>query len=335
MTQIVEHEAHAATPSTADRARQRPGVPVAVLTLPCVIIVLTLIGGVTTDGFLTGNGLRAVLLSASITGIVAVAMTPMTMSGSFVSLAIAQSTALAGVGFSAMIGAGWSPALAIALTIAGLLVTGVVQAIVIAAGLNPIITTLAAASVMAGGVSVAAGSAGTLVSFNDHSVPWLTDTQPLGLPLPIYFFLAVTVIVTFIAHGTVVGRRILLTGANRETAAVSGISVRRVILAVFAIFSVGVAIAGILAASRVGGANGTMLPDLTIDAIAALLVGGTAMQGGAGSPLRTAAGAVVIALIDTLMIMHNFSDGGRMAVKGALVLLVIFVVVGGQHRNAR
>jgi ribose transport system permease protein len=314
-------------------ARIRRTVPVFALGLPVILAVIVIVGAALSGDFLTGNNLRAVLLSASITGIAAVSMTAITMSGSFVSLATSQSIMLAAILFAGMIGAGWNVALAILAVVAALVLTGLAQGLIVAAGLNPVITTLAAGAIIFGGVSIITGT--NSVTFGAHHISWLTNSQPLGLPLPIYVFVAVTVIVSFLIHRTVIGRQVLLTGANRDAASVSGIPVRAVTTVAFVIFSAGIAVAGILAVSRVGSADPLFMQSLTVDAIAAVLIGGTSVAGGAGSPLRSAMGALILALIDNIMVLKNVSDGGRQTIKGVVVVAVVIALASLSRKESR
>ena len=314
-------------------ARIRRAVPLSVLGVPIVVTAIVIAGAISNGDVLTTDNLRAVLLSASITGIVAVSMTAITMSGSFVSLASSQSIMLAAILFAAMIGAGWNVALAILAVVAALALTGLAQGLIVAAGLNPVITTLAAGAIIVGGVSIVAGT--EEVAFGGRQISWLTDSQPLGLPLPIYVFVAVTAIVSFLIHRTVLGRQIVLTGANRDTARVSGIPVRTVTTMAFVILAAGTAVAGILAVSRVGSADPRFMESLTIDAIAALLIGGTSVAGGQGSPLRSAMGALIIALIDNIMILNDFSTGGRQTIKGIIVVAVVVALTLLARRESR
>jgi ribose transport system permease protein len=314
-------------------ARVRGAVPVSVLGVPIVVAAILLVGAALNGSFLTGDNLRAILLSASITGIVAVSMTAITMSGSFVSLASSQSIMLAAILFAAAIGAGWNVALAIVVVVAALALTGLAQGLIVAAGLNPVITTLAAAAIIFGGVSIIAGT--NEVTFGAHHISWLTDSKPLGLPLPIYVFVAVTAIVSFLIHRTVIGRRVLLTGANRNAARVSGIPVGAVTTVAFVICAAGTAIAGILAVSRAGSADPRFMQSLTVDAIAAVLIGGTSVAGGQGSPLRSAAGALILALLDNIMVLNNVSIGGRQTIKGVVVVAVVIVLTLFARKESR
>jgi len=285
-----------------------------------LIIVVVLAAIVFTPSFLTVDNIRAILRNASMVGIVAVAMTPVTLSGSFVSLAISQSAMLAMVSFVALLGAGWPQAPAVALVVAGLVAVGVVQGAIIAAGLNPIITTLAAGAIIFGSVSELTN--GGIVRAAENAATW-GSSMVAGVPIQVLVFVVFTAVVALIMSRHVIGRETTLVGANRATVRVSGISHVRVTIIAFAIFSVGLAIAGILNGAAFGQATANSFSSLTIEAIAALLVGGTAIQGGRGSPLRSAAGAVLIAVVANMMVLNDFSTGGRLAAQGGVVVVIV------------
>ncbi len=233
-----------------------------------------------------------------------------------------------------LIGWGWPDWLAVGAVIAGMVAIGMVQGVLVAAGLNPVITTLAAGAILFGTVSELTG--GRIVRMGPARPAW-GGGEVLGIPLEILVLVLFTGAVTLLMSRSVIGRQTILVGANRATAAVSGISHARVTLVAFAVFSVGLALAGILNAAAFGEAMANSLTGLTFSVIAALLVGGIAIQGGAGSPWQAAAGAVLIAVISNMMVLNDFSPGGRLAVQGAVVVLAIVErdavdPVGGQNR---
>ena len=295
----------------------------ATLGLPLVVLLIIVVGGITNSDFLTSDNIRAILLSAAVTGIVAVGMTMITLSGNFVSLGTQQSAMLGAIVFAWALGRGWNVALVIVLVVVMLMVIGVAQGVIVSLGLNPVITTLAAGAIIYG--TVASLTKGEVVTFGGNEQTWLTS-EPLGIPLQILVFAVVTAIASLIISKTEIGRRIVLIGANRATAEISGISVRATTIWAFALFTVAVAIAGILTAAQLGQAQVDVLGTLTIDAIAAVLVGGTAIHGGEGSPLRSAVGAIIIALITNLMILNDFSQGGRQTAVGAVVVAVVILL---------
>jgi len=288
-----------------------------------VAAVVVLIAVFVTPNFLTVDNIRAILRNAAIVGIVAVGMTPVTLSGNFVSLGITQSAMLAMVSFVAMLGAGWGVAPAVVAVILLLVAVGMLQGAIIAAGLNPVITTLAAGAIIFGVVSEL--TRGGIVRAGDNAIDW-DQASIAGIPVEVLIFILFTALVTFVMQRTVTGRETTLIGANRATAEISGISFTRVTILAFAIFSVGLALAGIINGAAFGQATAVSFPGLTVDAIAAVLVGGTAIQGGRGSPLRSAGGAVLIAIISNMMVLNDFSTGGRLAVQGGVVVVIVVLL---------
>jgi ribose transport system permease protein len=296
-------------------------VPLAVIY--SLLGAITIIVAAVTPDFVNAANFEAILRNTAIVGIVAVAMTPITLSGNFVSLGISQSGMAAMVGFVFLIREGWAEPAALLVVVAGLVVIGVVQGTIVSAGLNPVLTTLAAGAIIFG--IAAELTNGRLISMGENRVAW-GDDEVLGIPLEVLVFVIVTVVVTLLMSKTVIGRQTVLTGSNPEAASISGISFRKVTIVAFAIFSVGLAIAGILNGAGFGQAEINSMSTLTIDSIAALLVGGVAIAGGEGSPLRSAGGALLIAVISNVMILNDFSTGGRLAVQGGVVVLVVVLL---------
>lgn len=302
------------------------------LSLVGVAALVIVAAMVLTPNFMTVDNIRAILRNGATVGIVAVAMTPMTLSGNFVSLAITQTAMAAMVAFVVLIGLGVPQPLAILLVIAGTSIVGALQGAVVAAGLNPIITTLAAGAIIFGVVSMATG--GGIVRVGAYPVTW-GGGSIAGIPIEVLAFVLFTAAVSLLMSFTVVGRQTILVGANRATAEISGISHARITVAAFVVFSIGLAIAGILSGAAFGQATAQSFPGLTISAIAAILVGGTAIQGGQGSPLRSAVGAIVIAIISNMMVLNDFSTGGRLAVQGGVVVVIVVLLDILRKRGAR
>lgn len=317
-------------PSAGLRRPERDRVALALVL--AALLLAGIAAAAVTPNFLSVENLRGILRNAAIVGIVAVGMTPVTLSGSFVSLGITQSAMTAMVGFVVLIGAGWPDWLAVPAVIAALVAIGLVQGALVAAGLNPVITTLAAGAILFGTVSELTG--GRIVRMGPNRPAW-GGGEVVGIPLEVLVLVLYTAAVSVLVARTVIGRQIVLVGANRAAAAVAGISQARVTLVAFAVFSVGLALAGILNAAAFGEAMANSLPGLTFSAIAALLVGGVAIQGGAGAPWQAAAGAVLIAVIANMMVLNDFSPGGRLAVQGAVVVAAVVLIDQLRRRRAR
>ena len=318
MTRSADPTMSSGRPIPADVRRGPDWLPLAAMAAVAAVAVVLAV--MVTPNFLTVDNLTAIMRNASIVGIAAVAMTPITLSGNFVSLATSESAMLAMVLFVALVGQGWPEAVAVLAVVVALVGAGVLQGVLVALGLNPVITTLAAGAILFGVVSEFTG--GGIVRTGRGPLPWGLDTVA-GVPIQVVVFGVFAAAVTVLMDRTVIGRETILVGANRRTAAISGISATRVTIVAFVIFSVGLAIAGILNGAAFGQATAVSFPNFAIDVIAALLVGGTAIQGGRGSPLQSAMGAILIAVVGNMMILNDFSTGGRLAVQGTVVVLIV------------
>lgn len=325
----MTNEADTAVGPPAVIESQRNGRPPRVssalrLGLPLLVVgSLILIAAVYTPGFFTVANGRAILTNSSLIGIVAVAMTPMMLSGSFVSLATQQSAMVGMVLFVAMVGGGYNWFLAAMAVLVLLIVINSLQAWVISLGLNPIITTLAAGAVIFGSVSLATDNG--IVRMGEFGVAW-GDADPLGIPLEVYAFAIFTVLVSLVSARTVIGRQTVLFGANKDTALISGISQLRVTTFAFVVFGVGLSIVAVLNGAAFSEATVNSFDGLTISAIAAMLVGGSAIQGGTGSPTNSAIGAVFIAIAGNIMTLNALSTGQRLFIEGLIVVLAVLAM---------
>ena len=296
------------------------------------LVALLAVAIMVTPEFGTAANVKAILANAAIIGIVAVGTTFITLSGNMVSLAVSQSGMLAAVVFLSCVGHGWNQVLAVVVVIALLVAVGIAQGGLVAAGLNPIVVTLAAGAIVLGVVAQLTG--GSTITSHGADIGWIAST-PLGIPLSVYVFAAVTGLATVLTGKTVLGRRLTLLGANRSSADFSGLPIARTTIWAFVLLSVGIALAGILVGGGLLSANLDTLNTLSIDVAAAVLVGGTAIQGGDGSPLRSAVGACVIATANNVMLLNGFSLGVRQVGSGLTVLIVVVMLALQRGRTVR
>ena len=283
-----------------------------------------------TPGLLDWNNLEAVLRNASVVGVAAVGMSFITISGNFISLGVQQSTMLAAVIVATGIRDDRAPAFALVIALLAVLAVSLVQGLIVAVGLNPVVATLAFGTMIFGAVSMYLK--GSIVTFNTDRVSLLWG-DILGLPAPVLAFLAVTILASVAARRLVAGRELLLVGANSDTARLSGISARRATLLAFGLLGVAVVLAGSLITSNIGRADANMAATLTIDVVTAVLVGGIAVQGGKGAPWMAALGAVFISLLNNVLVLHGATFGVRSAVSGALVVLAVVGTTALQRRS--
>jgi simple sugar transport system permease protein/ribose transport system permease protein len=290
-----------------------------------VLVVLAL----TTDRFLTVENVKAILSSASIVGIMALGLTFITLIGSLVSLAIAATAVMGAMVFLAELHLGLVPALAISMA-AGAAVTALQGAIVGAWGANPVILTIAAGFLLSG--ITAKASSGVIVQPSGGGYATLNST-PLGVPLGVYAMVALALLYQLVLKRTVVGRRIVLIGENREAARAAGMRIPRITAIAFAIAGASFALGGAFLGAFNKGASAQLEGTLTFDVIAAVLVGGTLISGGRGSAVRTLGGAIVIATISDLLLLRGFDTGAQILLKGVLVVLVVVATFVGSRRE--
>jgi simple sugar transport system permease protein/ribose transport system permease protein len=293
-----------------------------------VLIVLAL----TTDRFLTVENIKAILSSASIVGIMALGLTFITLIGSLVSLAIAATAVMGAMVFLVELNLGLVPALAISMA-AGAAVTALQGLIIGAWGANPVILTIGAGFLLSGVTAKASG--GVIVQPTGGGWETLNST-PLGVPLGVYVMVALALLYQFVLRRTVLGRRVILIGENRQAARAAGMRIPRITAIAFAIAGASFALGGAFLGAFNKGASAQLEGTATFDVIAAVLVGGTLISGGRGSALRTLAGAIIIATISDLLLLRGFDTGAQILLKGVLVVLVVIAtfVASGREGSA-
>jgi simple sugar transport system permease protein/ribose transport system permease protein len=291
-----------------------------------VVVVLA----VTTHRFLTWANIKAIFSSASLVGIMALGVTFITLVGSVASLAIAPTAVVAAMVFLSTLGLGLVPAIAIAIGVSVIITAA--QGLVIGAwNANPVILTIGASFLIDGFAQGVHG--GKIIQPAGGGIDTLNST-PAGIPVAVYVMVALALILQYVLRRTVLGRQILLVGENRQAARAAGIPIARVVVAAFALAGGTIAIGGAFLGAFNTGASTYLEGTITFDAIAAVLVGGTAISGGRGSVLRTLWGALAVAAITDVLLLRGFGTGPQVLLKGALVVVVVIVTqvrLGGRE----
>jgi ribose/xylose/arabinose/galactoside ABC-type transport system permease subunit len=295
-----------------------------VVGLAVPLVALAVLAGLaaTTPRFLSLDNARAILASTAFVGITAIGATLVMIAGSGVSLSTSQTATVTAMFFLATQQYGLGTAVPVAL-LTGVALTALQGAVVGYWHANPIVLTIAAGFAIGGATTWFSG--GTPVYPRTRAFDVVNST-PLGLPLAVYVLLGVTVLAHLTLRRTTAGRQMYLVGANRAAARAAGLAVGRVTVIAWAFFGACIAVTGVFLASFNTSATVTLGGTLTLDAIAAVLVGGTAITGGRGSAVRTLGGALLIAVISDVLLLRGFSTGVQILVKGILVLAVVLVV---------
>lgn len=287
-----------------------------------VSILLIIWGYLSVDNFLTPANLNAIMYSVSAIGIAAVGMAFITLGGNLFMLSMAATAALSTIVFASTLHFGLPVAL-ISVSLLGIAI-GMIQGVVVGAvRVNPIIATIAVASIVMGVGSYVSGGM-TVVGKGDAS--WLGIGKFASLvPNQLVIFLAFALAANYWVERTRFGRELRLIGMNPVTAAYSGIRVPRTLVIAFVIAGFSAALAGGLFASQAGQGNLKLAAGLDFDAIAAVLVAGISIRGGQGKIIDAVYGAIFLALIGNLLLVHGLSFEIQLMVKGAVVVLAVIL----------
>ncbi len=164
-----------------------------------------------------------------------------------------------------------------------------------------------------------------LTEFMTHS--WL------GLPGPVWTWIAVAVITILILHQSRFGRSVYALGTNKRAARLSGISENRVTVGVYVLSSLAAAVAGITLAGFAGTGYFGIGDQYTMSSIAAVVIGGASILGGKGSYYGTIAGVVILSLISDILTIADVAAAGRTVIEGAAILIIL--IAYGRERAMR
>ncbi len=344
------------------RFRWRPileaGVPLAALVLLVVATAICEHVKNGTDYFLTPDNLLNVLLAQSPVGVLAVGMTFVIIAGG-IDLSVGSMVAMAGcLGLLAMrrvagpgnveAGHGGAVLLGVGVVVAVGLVAGLVNGLLIAKGrLAPFIATLGG---LAAYRSVAKTLAeGSTVNFsNNRGLLSLGGAGGIPLPFlrvpdgaatlywPVVVFAVLAAVAGVVLNKTRYGRYIVALGGNERAAAYSAVNVPRVKLLTYVLMGGAAGVAAVLAVARQASVSSTQTGQLyELDAIAAVVIGGTRMSGGSGTLFGTVVGVLILGVINNMLGILDVSPYLDGIVKGGIIVVAVLVQrLGGGGRRA-
>lgn len=289
------------------------------------VLVLLCIGFELASGrFLMVSTLSIVMQQASINAVLAAGMTFVILTGG-IDLSVGSILALAAVvavGTTLSPGIAWA---AIPLALAAGAACGLVNGSLIAwLGLPPFIVTLGALTAVRGVARLAAGDSTVFNSDLPFSV--IGNGTLLGVPWLVVIAFMVILLSWVILRRTVLGTWIYAVGGNAEAAALAGIKVPLVLIFVYAVSGLLAGLGGVMSAARLYAANGLQLGQAyELDAIAAVILGGTSFVGGIGSIWGTLIGALIISVLSNGLILMGVSDIWQYIIKGVVIILAVAI----------
>ena len=157
--------------------------------------------------------------------------------------------------------------------------------------------------------------------------------QAGGVPIPVIFLLAVAIAGAFLTTNTVFGRYLYAIGGNADAARLSGINLKRYVLAAFCVMGALSGLAAILHTARVGSASPDAGTLMELDAIASCVIGGTSLMGGRGTVFGAVLGALILASLDNGMSLLNVENWAQYVVKGGVLVAAVGFDMFGRRKG--
>jgi len=219
----------------------------------------------------------------------------------------------------------WNPVLAIVVSLGAASLAGAVNGVLVARfKMQPFAATLAM-MVFARGVAKIVSRGEKVQSATDPQVfLWIATTPIVGrIVFMALLFPAVAIVLWIIARHTKFGRYLYAIGSNEEAARIAGIPVVRCKIIAYALCGLTAGIAGICNASRMRLGNPEAGVTYELDAIAAVVIGGTSLMGGRGGVMLTFVGALIVGYIDKLLSFHGWETSERLMAKGVIIVVAV------------
>jgi putative xylitol transport system permease protein len=292
-----------------------------------VLVLLCIVLSFANQYFLTWGNIADVLRQTSINGILAVGMTYVVLTGG-IDLSVGSTLALAGMVSASVVTGAHPHGVALGL-VAGLLVgaaVGAVNGIVVARLAVPsFVATLGMLSV-ARGLTFIYNDGMPIADLPDGFLRTGTGTLA-GVPVPVIVFALVVLLFWFVLRYTTYGRYVYAVGGNAKSAKTSGISTGKIIFSVYVIGGLLAGLAGIVLAARTTSALPQAGLSYELDAIAAVVIGGTSLSGGSGSLGGTVVGALLIGVINNGLNLLGVSSYYQQVVKGVIIVGAVLLDV--------
>lgn len=301
------------------------------LGLVAVLVLLCVVGVSTADTFATTSNLLTILTSASIIGVLTVGVTFVIIGGG-IDLSVGKVMALASVWATTVATQSFGPWVMIFCALAVGAGAGLVNGLLIAYGrIVPFIVTLAMLISAQGLAERISGRRSQIVV--DPVIAGIATTRPLGIPLLVYLFAAVVAVGWVLLNRTTFGRRTFAIGGNPEAARLAGLDVKRHTVALYVLSGLCCGIAAIMIASLTTTGSSTHGTLYELDAIAAVIIGGTLLTGGRGTLIGSILGVLVFTTITNLFVLNNLATEVQNIAKGVIIVVAVLIQTRAQRTS--
>lgn len=289
------------------------------------LIILIVFVSVLNPAFLQVNNLLNLMRQLIINGFIALGMTFVILTGG-IDLSVGSTLALTSAIFAGLLQGGMPTILAILIALGLGLILGLVNGILITKGkLAPFIVTLATMTIFRGLTLVYMDGRPIAGPKDDFAFQFLGKGQFFGIPFQVILFIIAYLILWILLTKTSYGRKIYAVGGNEKASFISGIKIDKVKILVYVISALMAVLSGLVFTSRLNSAQPTAGSAYEMDAIAAVVLGGTSMTGGSGSLTGTLIGILILGVLNNGLNLLGVSSFYQQIVKGVVILIAVLI----------
>ncbi|HIF9349373.1 TPA: ribose ABC transporter permease [Photobacterium damselae] len=291
------------------------------------LIFLIVVVSFLNPNFFTVDNILNILRQTSVNAIIAVGMTLVILTAG-IDLSVGSVLALCGAFAATLIAMEVPVLIAVPTALLAGAILGAISGVIIAKGkVQAFIATLVTMTLLRGVTMVYTDGRPISTGFTDvaDSFAWFGTGYAMGIPVPIWLMVIVFAAAWYLLNHTRFGRYVYALGGNESATRLSGINVERVKIGVYAICGFLSALAGIIITSRLSSAQPTAGMGYELDAIAAVVLGGTSLAGGKGRIMGTLIGALIIGFLNNALNLLDVSSYYQMIAKAVVILLAVLV----------
>ena len=287
------------------------------------LVLLVIINSVFTPNFFDVNNFRNILLQVSPTVLVAVGMTVVISTGG-IDLSVGSIMAIASA--IAATSLDYGAGVAVLLALAAAAAAGAFNGVLISGfRIQPIIVTLALL-ISGRGVAQVLSNGGQLIPFSNASFEYLGKGVLAGVPVQVIVMALVVGVAIFVMRATPFGRYVVAVGGNESAARLAGVKIHRTKIIVYALSGLLAGLAGLIETARLGASDAQKVGlNIELDAIAAVVVGGTPLTGGRATVVGTLIGALIMQIITTGFVMNGISYSWSLVIKAAIIIVAVYI----------
>lgn len=291
------------------------------------LLLLIVVVSTLSPNFFTLNNIFNILQQTSVNAIMAVGMTLVILT-SGIDLSVGSLLALTGAVAASMVGADVNALVAVVGALAlGAAIGGVTGVIIAKGKVQAFIATLVMMLLLRGVTRVYTDGSPINTGFSDNAdlFSWFGIGRPFGIPTPIWLMMIVFLSAWYVLHHTRLGRYIYALGGNEAATRLSGISVDKIKIIVYVLCGLLAALASVIEVARLSSAQPMAGNGYELDAIAAVVLGGTSLAGGKGRIMGTLIGALILGFLNNALNLLGISSNYQMIVKAVVILLAVLV----------